>query len=195
MIISQFAVSKSMNVNFDTLRRNVVNSFTKKLWELEYKNEEIEPFFIKKNVSVDDNKLSFLLACQVLFRFKKKLKEKMIEARKRIELNNEPKTLFGKFSEMRNFKKENSKKLKRVNSDILNKNKKTEFINNMNQIYIHITQSIHNNDIYDTNIYDRTTRKNLISDSIFSGIFYNNDELNEIQNSKKNKSFSHSNII
>jgi hypothetical protein len=96
---------------------------------------------------------------------------------------------------MRNFKKENSKKLKRVNSDILNKNKKTEFINNMNQIYIHMTQSIHNNDIYDTNIYDRTTRKNLISDSIFSGIFYNNDELNEIQNSKKNKSFSHSNII
>ena len=45
-----------------------------------YKNEDIEPFFIKKknsNIEENNNLLSMLLACQVLLKFKKKMKERI----------------------------------------------------------------------------------------------------------------------
>ena len=92
---------------------------------------------------------------------------------------------------MRQFKNENMK-IKRVNSDLNDKNKKIDFINNMSKIYMSITQSNRENGIYDTNIYATGIKKKLISEIDFSGIFYNNNELNDIINSKRNNSFSHS---
>ena len=194
MTISQLAVSKSMNVYFDVLRRNVVSSYTKKLWEVEYKNEDIEPFFIKKknsNIEENNNLLSMLLACQVLLKFKKKMKERIRKVHEKCILKNNNKVIFGTFSEMRQFKNENMK-IKRNNSDLNEKNKKINFINNMSKIYMSITQSYRENGISDTNIYDTTIKKKLIDKTDFSGIFYNNNELNDIINSKKNNSFSHS---
>ena len=193
MTISQFAISKSMNVHFDVLRRNVVSSYTKRLWKAEYKNEDIEPFFIKKSSNIEENNnfLSMLLACQVLLKFKKKIKERIIRAREKVKLKKNPNYIFGKFSEMRQFKNENSK-IKRVNSDLNNKNKKIDFINNMSKIYVNITQSNRENGIYDTNIYGTGIKKKLINETDFSGVFYNNNELNDIINSKRNNSFSHS---
>jgi hypothetical protein len=194
MTITQFAISKSMNVHFDVLRRNVVSSYTKKLWKTEYKNEDIEPFFVKNkssNIEENSNFLSMLLACQVLLKFKKKIKERIRRAREKIKLKKNPKNIFGKFSEMRQFKNENMK-IKRVNSDLNDKNTKIDFINNMSKIYMSITQSNRENGIYDTNIYATGIKKKLISETDFSGIFYNNNELNDIINSKRNNSFSHS---
>ena len=87
LTISQFAISKSMNVNFDTLRRNIVSSYTKQLWKREYKNEDIEAFFDKKiNNDEDNNKLNILLACQILFKFKKIIKERIQKARAQVKL-------------------------------------------------------------------------------------------------------------
>ncbi len=192
--ISQFAISKSMNVNFDTLRRNIVSSYTKQLWKREYKNEDIEAFFDKKiNNDEDNNKLSILLACQVLFKFKKIIKERIQKARAQVKKKNSSKSIFRKFSEMRKFKKENFE-IKRFKTECNDSNILDNFTNNMNQLYINMTHINHNNDIYDTNIYDKGIKNNFININN-SLIFYNANELNEIKNSKRNNSFSHSGVI
>ena len=57
--------------------------------EGEYKNEDIEAFFDKKiNNDEDNNKLSILLACQVLFKFKKIIKERIQKARAQVKKKN-----------------------------------------------------------------------------------------------------------
>ena len=194
LTISQFAISKSMNVNFDTLRRNIVSSYTKQLWKREYKNEDIEAFFDKKiNNDEDNNKLSILLACQVLFKFKKIIKERIQKARAQVKKKNSSKSIFRKFSEMRKFKKENFE-IKRFKTECNDSNILDNFTNNMNQLYINMTHINHNNDIYDTNIYDKGIKNNFININN-SLIFYNANELNEIKNSKRNNSFSHSGVI
>ena len=200
MIISQFAISKSMNVHFDSLRRNIVSSYTKKFWKREYKNEDIEKFFnFQKKNSSDDNKLSILLACKVLLRFKKIIKQRIIKAKEKIRMKNIPKEIFGNFSEMRKFKKDNLR-VRRLNSEYnFNDNKKVNFINNMSQMNINMTHVNLNNGIYDTNIYTPAIKNkinnNYIDEHKFSGIFYNSNELNEIKNNRRNHSFSHSGII
>ena len=200
LIISQYAISKSMNVHFDSLRRNIVSSYTKKFWKREYKNEDIEQFFnMQKKNSSDDNKLSILLACKVLLKFKKIIKQRILRAKEQLRIKNMPKEIFGKFSEMRKFKKDNLK-VRRLNSEYnFNDNKKVNFINNMSQMYINMTHFNLNNDIYDTNIYapviKNNINNNIIDEHKFSGIFYNSNELNEIKNNRRNHSFSHSGNI
>jgi len=200
MIISQFAISKSMNVHFDSLRRNIVSFYTKKFWKREYKNENIEHFFnIQKRNSGDDNKLSILLACQVLLKFKRIIKQRIKKAKEELKIKSLPKELFGNFSEMRKFKKDYLK-VKRVNSEYnFNDNNNNNLINNMNQMYINMTHINLNNGIYDTNIYapiiTNNINNNFIDEHKFSGIFYNSDELKEIKNNRRNNSFSHSGNI
>ena len=189
-----------MNVHFDSLRRNIVSFYTKKFWKREYKNENIEHFFnIQKRNSGDDNKLSILLACQVLLKFKRIIKQRIKKAKEELKIKSLPKELFGNFSEMRKFKKDYLK-VKRVNSEYnFNDNNNNNLINNMNQMYINMTHINLNNGIYDTNIYapiiTNNINNNFIDEHKFSGIFYNSDELKEIKNNRRNNSFSHSGNI
>ena len=128
LVLSRFAVSTMCNCTFESLRYNLVNSYTKKLWINEFGNDKhyVSNSYLDNKKNNEEIKLSEYLASKILYM--KLLKRKIIDVRKKIIEKQEGEEQKNLIKEMGTFKIEKEKSTATIKNyfNIINKMKENK---------------------------------------------------------------------
>ena len=161
LAMSRFAISKAENISFNKLRKDMVGTYTKKMWVKQYNKETIEPFFKDSEEVEKEKPLSKVLASKILLKVQKIFKARLLRTREKIKKRHLEENLAD--LEINNRLKERNKRFTE-NYDL---NNSKCFSENANMDTGKIVNNI-------TNMISQSKNNNNLGTS---GIFYNTNEL------------------